>query len=169
MRRKNDGFGIIHLALEPVFVKKKVHGLYRMVELVIQQVVTWNQHNWIAKLLGYQFDINYRIDKENKAAHALSRLIDDGKLLAFSRALCLGTKNQQLEVEADLDLSKSILALQKDSNAFHSLHWIMDDCLLKSICDSFHFSLDYGVIITVPFYLSWWAFGCILNLRKICI
>lgn len=41
--------------------------------LLEQRITTQNQQNWIAKLLGYDFDIIYRSGVTNKVADALSR------------------------------------------------------------------------------------------------
>ncbi|KAD5961527.1 hypothetical protein E3N88_13000 [Mikania micrantha] len=41
--------------------------------LLQQRVTTPDQQNWVAKLLGYNFDIQYKPGKSNKAADALSR------------------------------------------------------------------------------------------------
>lgn len=38
-----------------------------------QQVVTLEQQKWVSKLLGYEYDIIYRLGKANSAADALSR------------------------------------------------------------------------------------------------
>ena len=45
-----------------------------------QRISTMDQQNWIAKLLGYTFEIVYKAGSENKGADALSRVIEEGKL-----------------------------------------------------------------------------------------
>lgn len=42
-------------------------------ELLHQKITTGEQHNWAAKLLGYNFDIVYKPGRLNKGADALSR------------------------------------------------------------------------------------------------
>ena len=41
--------------------------------LLQQRITTTDQQNWVAKLLGYNFEITYKPGKENRAADALSR------------------------------------------------------------------------------------------------
>jgi len=36
-----------------------------------------NQHNWLAKLLGYEFEKKYRTGTSNKVVDALSRKFED--------------------------------------------------------------------------------------------
>lgn len=46
----------------------------KSLKFVLQQrIITPDQQNWVAKLLGYDFDICYKPGKENRAADALSR------------------------------------------------------------------------------------------------
>jgi hypothetical protein len=47
-----------------------------------QVIQTPDQHRWLGKLLGYDFEILYRPSRQNGAADALSR--SSAKLLAFS-------------------------------------------------------------------------------------
>ncbi|KAI5418586.1 hypothetical protein KIW84_042997, partial [Lathyrus oleraceus] len=42
--------------------------------LLQQRITTADQQNWIAKLLGYHFEVVYKPGSENKAADALSRM-----------------------------------------------------------------------------------------------
>lgn len=47
--------------------------------LLEQRITTHNQQNWLAKLLGYDFDIVYKARKTNKAVDALSRNGEGGE------------------------------------------------------------------------------------------
>lgn len=42
-----------------------------------QRITTQNQQNWIAKLLGYDFEIMYKFGVGNKVADALLRKGED--------------------------------------------------------------------------------------------
>lgn len=53
--------------------------------LLEQRITTQNQQNWLAKLLGYEFDIVYKVGAANKVADALSRKGEEMELKAISR------------------------------------------------------------------------------------
>ncbi|KAJ9547082.1 hypothetical protein OSB04_019625 [Centaurea solstitialis] len=52
--------------------------------LLEQRITNPGQQNWVAKLLGYQFDILYKPGRENRAADALSRRAEDGELSSLT-------------------------------------------------------------------------------------
>ena len=43
-----------------------------------------DQQNWVAKLLGYRFDIIYKSGLENRGADALSQMYEEGELKAMA-------------------------------------------------------------------------------------
>jgi len=43
----------------------------------MQCVTTMDQQNWAAKLLGYRFDIEYKLGLENKGTDALSHMYEE--------------------------------------------------------------------------------------------
>ncbi|PNY16937.1 retrotransposon-related protein [Trifolium pratense] len=45
-----------------------------------QRVSSPDQQCWVAKLLGYQFEVKYKPGSENRAADALSRCFDEGEM-----------------------------------------------------------------------------------------
>lgn len=55
-----------------------------------QRLVGEDHQRWLTKLMGYQFDIQYRPGLENKAANALSRVQPSMSLLALSTPKTVG-------------------------------------------------------------------------------
>lgn len=45
-------------------------------QLLLQRVTTMDQQNWATKLLGYQFEIVYKPEVENRGADAFSQMHD---------------------------------------------------------------------------------------------
>lgn len=101
-------------------------------EFFRQKIVTGDQQNWAAKLLGYNFDIEYKPGKTNRGADALSRIAETEALGEEPRnALnCSGETGAlqtlmsyprwddydqiQEEVQADVQLAKIVAELQLD-------------------------------------------------------
>ncbi|KAD3069344.1 hypothetical protein E3N88_37224 [Mikania micrantha] len=52
--------------------------------LLQQRVTTPDQQNWVAKLLGYDFEIQYKPGRSNRAADALSRQAEFGQLATLT-------------------------------------------------------------------------------------
>nr|GEZ41018.1 reverse transcriptase [Tanacetum cinerariifolium] len=48
-------------------------GHHSLKDLLTQTVQTPEQHKWLTKLMGYDFELHYKLGKENKVADALSR------------------------------------------------------------------------------------------------
>ncbi|KAD2805797.1 hypothetical protein E3N88_39174 [Mikania micrantha] len=70
--------------------------------LLQQRVTTPDQQNWVAKLLGYDFEIHYKSGRMNRAADALSRQAEYGQV----NTLCSGpvwVQGAQLIEEAQGD------------------------------------------------------------------
>ncbi|KAL0357392.1 UNVERIFIED_CONTAM: Retrovirus-related Pol polyprotein from transposon.6 [Sesamum calycinum] len=55
-------------------------------ELVTQTIQTPEQQKWLTKLLGYSFEIHFKLGRENVVADALSRLVvpSSASLAAFN-------------------------------------------------------------------------------------
>lgn len=47
--------------------------------LLEQRIITLDQQKWVSKLLGYDYEIRYKPQKENNVANALFRI--DGSLV----------------------------------------------------------------------------------------
>jgi len=84
-------------------------------QLLQQKVINGNQQDWLAKLLGYNFDIVYKSGKENRGADSLSRRDDDGEInilvyfpfWAYCQAIAA-------ETQEDARLKKIVAELQED-------------------------------------------------------
>ncbi|KAI5418581.1 hypothetical protein KIW84_042997 [Lathyrus oleraceus] len=75
--------------------------------LLQQRITTADQQNWIAKLLGYHFEVVYKPGPENKAADALSRMHEEVELKGImSFPVCMQEQQIQHEVRNDPYLKK---------------------------------------------------------------
>ncbi|KAH6798946.1 hypothetical protein C2S51_035430 [Perilla frutescens var. frutescens] len=83
--------------------------------LLQQSVSNPAQHFWVAKLLGYDFDIEYKVGLTNKAADALSRSFVDGELSALPMPTWLGWKSIEEELRRDPKFSLIIQELEAGS------------------------------------------------------
>jgi hypothetical protein len=83
--------------------------------LLQQRITTADQQNWIAKLLGYHFEVVYKPGPDNKAADALSRMHDDVELKGItSFPICMQEQQIQHEVKNDPYLQKVVADLQQN-------------------------------------------------------
>lgn len=84
-------------------------------QLMQQKIMTVEQQNWAAKLMGYDFDIVYKQGKLNKGADALSRVYEDSELSAMS-SIATWIQGEQIkaEVQRDGKLQKIIAEIQLD-------------------------------------------------------
>jgi hypothetical protein len=84
-------------------------------QLLQQRIVTAEQQNWTAKLLGYDFEIVYKQGKLNKGADALSRVYEAGELNALqSQIRWLQEEQVRIENQNDEKLHKIITEVQQD-------------------------------------------------------
>jgi hypothetical protein len=87
-------------------------------QLLQQRIVTAEQQNWAAKLLGFDFEIVYKPGKSNKGADALSRIHEGGELNVTASSL--QWKDAEIlkeEFAKDEYLQKIVLSLQQDPNS----------------------------------------------------
>ncbi|MCH80642.1 retrotransposon protein, partial [Trifolium medium] len=86
-------------------------------QLLQQRMVTADQQNWAAKLLGYDFDIVYKPGKLNKGADALSR-VHEGELCQVVTSI--QWKDEAIlrsEIQTDPILQKIIEELKQNSTS----------------------------------------------------
>ncbi|MCI61059.1 retrotransposable element Tf2 155 kDa protein type 1, partial [Trifolium medium] len=82
------------------------------------RITSPDQQGWLAKLLGYQFEVKYKPGLENKAADALSRCYDDAELNALvSYPTWMDSKRLLDEVAVDGEIQKVIDEVQKNPEA----------------------------------------------------
>lgn len=72
---------------------------------------------WVAKLLGYNFEIQYCPGLENKAADALSRVPPDVEFRSITVPNILDVETVKGEVQKDADLMKIIKKLEEDPDS----------------------------------------------------
>ncbi|XP_062085564.1 uncharacterized protein LOC133791660 [Humulus lupulus] len=80
--------------------------------LLEQRLVASEHQKWLTKLLGYDFDIQYRLGLENKAVDALSRVSHEGELAAISILTVMSMADLKAHVMTDPQLSKLIKEVQ---------------------------------------------------------
>jgi hypothetical protein len=83
-----------------------------------QRVTSPDQQGWLAKLLGYQFEVKYKPGLDNKAADALSRCYDEGEWKTLvSYPNWVDSKRLLEEVAADADIQKLVQEVQQNPEA----------------------------------------------------
>jgi hypothetical protein len=126
--------------------------------LLQQRIVTAEQQNWAAKLLGFDFEIVYKPGKSNKGAGALSRIHEGGELNVTASSL--QWKDAEIlkeEFAKDEYLQKIVLSLQQDPNSkpgFEFKHGVLlydgrlvisnTSVLIPTLLQEFHSSLCGG-------------------------
>jgi len=83
--------------------------------------------------MGYQFNIQYRPEWENKAAYAISRINHSASLFAITIPKVIQLEQLAKEVEADVDLQKLIQEIQRDPSAKPNYQWANNQLLFKGI------------------------------------
>lgn len=81
--------------------------------LLEQRVIQPQYKKWIEKLLGYSFEVIYKLGLENKVTDALSRKPPDVQLCGISVPVIINLKTIKEEMENDLKLQKVIVELNE--------------------------------------------------------
>lgn len=82
--------------------------------LMEQREVNLEYQKWLTKLLGFDVEIVYKPGLENRAADALSRIVDGHELFAVSVAQVLQLEELASEVDKDPELQRIIAEWKKD-------------------------------------------------------
>lgn len=80
-----------------------------------QTAILLQYQRWVTKLLGYNFDIEYKLGKYNKVADALSKKGPAVELTHLSTPVIVDIDTIEREVEEDESLQKIIIEIQIDS------------------------------------------------------
>lgn len=88
-------------------------------QLLQQRIVTAEQQNWTAKLLGYDFEIVYKQGKLNKGADALSRIHEGGELATMNyQWKWLQEEQIKTENQQDERLQRIIAGVQQNAESW---------------------------------------------------
>ena len=82
--------------------------------LMEQREVNLEYQRWLTKILGFDFDIVYKLGLENRAADALSRKVEVKELYAVSVSTALQLEEISSEVDKDPELQKIISEWKQD-------------------------------------------------------
>ncbi|XP_057438197.1 transposon Tf2-1 polyprotein isoform X1 [Lotus japonicus] len=105
-----------HYLLGRVFIVYTDHKSLK--HFLQQRVSSPDQQCWLAKLLGYQFEVKYKSGLENKAADALSRCFDDVELHSLiSFPLWQDRKKLLDELAHDSYIQNLTVEVQKDPHS----------------------------------------------------
>lgn len=85
--------------------------------LLEQREINMDYQRWLTKLLGFDFEIQYRPGLDNKVADALSRKVAVVELYALSAPTALQLEEISSEVDRDQELQKLIREWQHDPNS----------------------------------------------------
>lgn len=107
-----------YLIRRQFIVKTDQHSLKFLLE---QRVIQPQYHKWIAKLLGYSFEVVYKPGLENKAADALSRVPPTVFLNQLTAPTLIDLKIIKEEVDRDGKLKEIIMKPQNEEVKNYSL------------------------------------------------
>lgn len=102
-------------------------------DLLQQRVVSMDQQNWLAKLLGFRFQVIYKLGRKNKVVDVLSR-IHEGELSSINSApVWLQGHILHKEVKKDVEIQQIISHLQHSTKQ-HPGFSIQNGVLLYKGC-----------------------------------
>lgn len=99
--------------------------------LLQQRITTMDQQNWLAKLMGYDFEVVYKPGQQNRATDSLSRLHDKGDY--FSLVSSPSWKDSEAllkEARSDPQLVSIVKAIQRDPSS-HSSYTLRNGVLYR--------------------------------------
>lgn len=94
-------------------------------------MVSVDHQKWLTKLMGYDFDIQYKPGLENKAVDALSRVGSEPTLAALSIPRLKVLEELETQVMADEGLRQIVEALQEDPNSVTGYSMVQGQLLYK--------------------------------------
>lgn len=97
--------------------------------LLQQRICTPDQQYWVAKLLGYEFEIRHKAGTDNGAADALSRREETGGLNSSTKAEWGEVEGIKEAVSKDPELLKVIQNLRMTNGRFQS-YSLINGCVL---------------------------------------
>lgn len=97
--------------------------------LLGQRLITEEHQKWLAKLLGYNFEIHYKPGQDNKAADALSCRVETASCLAILIPHFQNWEALIKELKHDLELEMIKQKVMYGVEGFEEYR-VEDDCLL---------------------------------------
>ena len=98
---------------------------HHSLKYLLQQRITFpGQHTWLTKLMGYDYEINYKKGRENVVADALSR-VNSSELMFMAISTISSDLMQQIQStwDTDAELRELILQLQQQKSINSPYAW----------------------------------------------
>lgn len=92
-------------------------------------MTTPSQQNWLAKLLGYDYEIQYKHKLDKNATDALSTQCEEGNLVGI-RLMWTNLKKIHMAMLHHDTLSQNVQLLQARQTAIDAFNYVMDIFLL---------------------------------------
>ncbi|KAL0556065.1 hypothetical protein IC582_004570 [Cucumis melo] len=151
-----------------------------------QRVIQPQYQKWIAKLLGYSFDVVYKPGFENRATDALSRKSSDVQLYGLSVPVTVDLKVTKEEVDKDPKFQKIIAEMKELEDQKESKYCLengmpkykdrlvltKNSTLIPAILDTYHNSVVSGHSGFLRTYKrgsnEWYWEGMKVDIKKHC-